>query len=96
MKRENTQRLAAIIAEFIKEEGLEDGLMRTKVFASWDIVVGEAGARATVGKFLKDGVLYCTINSSMVRTQLYYRKEDIVSRINELVSSDVVKKLVLK
>lgn len=96
MKRENTQKLATIIAQFIKEEGLEEGLKRTRVFNTWDIVVGEAGARATVNKFLRDGVLYCTINSSMVRTQLYYRKEDIVSQINSLLSSEIVKKLVLK
>lgn len=96
MKRENTQILADIIAQFIKEEGLEDGLFRTKLFSVWDIVVGEPAAKATVNKFFRDGVLFCTINSSMLRSQLYFRSADIIAQINKLLGREVVTKLVLK
>lgn len=96
MKRENTQLISAIIKEFIREEHLEEGLQRVRIFQTWDIVVGEAGAKATTNKFFKDGTLYCTISSSIVRTQLYYRKDDIISQINSLLSTTAVKKLVLK
>ena len=50
MKRENTQLISDIIKEFIKEERLEEGLLRTRLFSAWDIVVGENGARATTNK----------------------------------------------
>ncbi len=96
MRRENTQLISAIIKEYIKEAHLEEGLQRVRIFQTWDIVVGEAGAKATTNKFFKDGILYCTISSSIVRTQLYYRKEDIISQINSLLSTTAVKKLVLK
>ena len=96
MKRENTQLISVILKEFIKEEQLEDGLERTRIFHAWDIIVGENGARATSGKYFKDGTLYCTINSSIVRSQLYYRKEDIIAQLNKMLNSDIVKKLILK
>lgn len=96
MKRENTQLISAIIKEFIREEHLEEGLQRVRIFQAWDIVVGEAGSKVTTNKFFKDGILYCTISSSIVRTQLYYRKEDIITQINNLLSTTAVKKLVLK
>ena len=54
MKRENTQLISAVIAEFIKEERLEEGLQRARIFKAWDIVVGENGARATTNKFFRD------------------------------------------
>ncbi len=96
MKRENTQLISAIIKEYIKEAQLEDGLLRVKIFKVWDLVVGEVGTRATTNKFFKDGILYCTINSSMLRTQLYYRKDDIVAQMNKMLSGNYVSKLILK
>ena len=55
MKRENTQLIKAIIEEFIKEERLEEGLNRARLFKAWDLVVGETGANATTNKYFKDG-----------------------------------------
>ena len=96
MKRENTQLIKDILQEFIKEEHLEDGLQRVRIFRTWDLVVGDAGARATTNKFFRDGILYCTINSSIVRTQLYYRKEDIALQMNKMLNDSLVNKIILK
>lgn len=96
MKRENTQLIKDILQEFIKEEHLEDGLQRVRIFRTWDLVVGEAGARATTNKFFRDGILYCTINSSIVRTQLYYRKEDIALQMNKMLNDNLISKIILK
>ena len=96
MKRENTQLIKAIIEEFIKEERLEEGLSRARLFKAWDLVVGETGANATTNKYFKDGVLYCTVNSSILRTQMYYRKEDIIAHMNEMLNGTIVTKLILK
>ena len=96
MKRENTQLIKDVLQEFIKEERLEDGLQRVRIFGAWDLVVGAAGARATTSKFFRDGILYCTINSSIVRTQLYYRKEDIALQMNKMLNDSLVSKIILK
>ena len=89
MKRENTQLIKDVLQEFIKEERLEDGLQRVRIFGAWDLVVGDAGARATTNKFFRDGILYCTINSSIIRTQLYYRKEEIALKINKMLNDNI-------
>jgi hypothetical protein len=96
MKRENTQLIKAIIEEFIKEERLEEGLNRARLFKAWDLVVGETGANATTNKYFKDGVLYCTVNSSILRTQMYYRKEDIIAHMNKMLNGTIVSKIILK
>ena len=96
MKRENTQLIKAIIEEFIKEERLEEGLGRARLFKAWDLVVGEVGAKATTNKYFKDGVLYCTISSSIIRTQMYYRKEDIMAHMNKMLNGTIVTKIILK
>ncbi len=97
MKRENTQLISEILKEFIKEEHLEEGLERVRVFQAWDLVVGATGAKATSNKFFRDGILYCTISSSIVRTQLYYQKDAIVAQLNKLLNNSTpITKLILK
>lgn len=96
MKRENTQLIKTVLQEFIKEEHLEEGLRRVRIFSTWDLVVGAAGARATINKFYRDGVLYCTISSSIIRTQLLYRKDDIIARMNSSLNAPLITRIVLK
>ena len=51
MKREGSKLISDLLADFVKSEGLEEGLMRVKIFKTWDLVVGESYAKATVSKF---------------------------------------------
>ncbi|MDO4736978.1 MAG: DUF721 domain-containing protein [Bacteroidia bacterium] len=96
MKRSNTKLISLIIQDFIKEEGLADGLNRVRIFNAWDLVVGKNGAAATLNKYYKDKTLYCTVNSSIVRTQLYYKKEDIVAQMNKMLNDTLIEKLVIR
>ena len=96
MKREGAKTIAELLVDFIQEEGLTDGLERVKIFKIWDIVVGTKYANATLYKFYKNGTLYCTISSSMLRSQLYLNKLQIIRDINKMIGRDCVKELVLK
>ena len=53
---------------------------------SWDAVSGVA--EYTVGKYLKDGVLYCSMSSSVVRSRIFPRREELVKKINEYLRED--------
>ncbi|MEG0518761.1 MAG: DUF721 domain-containing protein [Bacteroidales bacterium] len=96
MKKEKSRILAQIIEEYIKEQGLQDGLQKMRIFKTWDLVVGERVAKATLDKFFKDGILYCTIGSSMIRSQLSFRKDDIRVQINKMLNSNLINNIVLK
>ncbi len=96
MRRENSKIISQVIAEYIKELGLEEGLQRVKIFQAWDLVVGERAARLTSAKFYRGGILYCTVNSSMIRMQLSYRKDDIISQLNKLLNASLINNIVLK
>lgn len=96
MKRESYKPIGDLLADFIKDEKLEDGLLRVKIFRTWDIVVGESYAKATIGKFYKDKILYCTISSSTVRSQMYFQKRFFIGQINKALNGDYISEIVLK
>lgn len=96
MKRVEAKLLESLLSDFVKKTGLEKQLHTIDVFDAWDIAVGEKGAQITSYKFLKDGILYCTISSSLVRNQLHFQVHNIQAKINSLVPGNLVKKIVLK
>lgn len=84
--RQNAEPLSDILQLFVKANGLGPGLRRQAVFQAWDQASGQAGYISN--KYLKDNVLYVTVSSSVVRSQLMFQKECLLQRINEILSED--------
>ncbi|MGM9786314.1 MAG: DUF721 domain-containing protein [Candidatus Cryptobacteroides sp.] len=86
MSRKEAVGMEELIGQYIKSMKLSSGLNRQRVFAAWNDVSG--AARYTVSLFFRNGVLYCTMNSSVVRNRLYFMKEDILKLMNDRLASD--------
>lgn len=78
--------IGVAIGEFIREMKLASGLNTSIIFSAWDEVSG--AARYTVSRFFRDGCLYITLNSSVVRNELYLRKDIIIRQINIKLAND--------
>lgn len=96
MKRENYIKIDELLGRFVKEFGLENGLQRSEVFNAWDQVVGLKFSKFTINKFYRDKILYCTISSSVARDQLFMRRAQIISKINEILGKEYVDQIILK
>ncbi len=102
ISRKEAIQMDELVSLYIRNMKLNSGLNNQRVFAAWDKISG--AARFTIGKFYRNGVLYCTISSSVVRNQLYFQKEALVEAINRELEEDslftkdygFVKSLVLK
>jgi len=88
--------LGDLMKSFVKEYGLEQGLERTRIFAAWDKVVGLKYANLTSYKFFKEGKLYCTINSSVAKSQLFASREHIRAMLNKELGEEAVSEIILK
>ncbi len=97
MKRQGALSIDEILKELVNDNSsLKSGIERVNIFQAWDSVVGTKGASATTYKFFRDGILYCTISSSALRSQLYFGLQDILREINASLGSPVVNKIILK
>lgn len=94
LKNDNNARLSRreavgmdyLVDAFIKEMKLASGLNEQRIFAAWDAISG--AAPYTTRKYLKNNILYCYISSSMLRQQLFFRREELVCEINEILKDD--------
>ncbi len=72
--------------EFLKATRLGSQHNTHLVFKAWDEASG--AAKYTLKRYFRDGKLYITLSSSVVCSQLQFRKQDILERINSLLESD--------
>ena len=105
IRRKEALTMEEVVDEFIKSAKLAAGLNVQRVYAAWDACSG-AGP-FTLKKFFRSGILYITLNSSVVRNQLSFQKEALIEKMNATLSGDrlftadnrtvgFVKELVLK
>ncbi len=75
-----------LVSRYIKQMKLAAGLNTQRIFEAWDACSG-AGP-FTLRKFFRSGKLYITLNSSVIRNQLFFQKEELVEKMNEYLSKD--------
>ena len=97
--------LSELIHEYLRASKLTSGLNTQRIFAAWDAASG--AGRYTVRRFFRDGRLYITVDSSVVRSQLSFQRDVLIEKINALLAQDelftrddarvgIVKELILK
>ncbi|MBQ8021565.1 MAG: DUF721 domain-containing protein [Bacteroidales bacterium] len=75
-----------LVSQFIRDMKLSSGLNKQRVYAAWDRVTG--AAPYTLSKTFGKGVLYVTLSSSVIRSQLYFQRKEIAGRINAALAED--------
>lgn len=75
-----------LVQQYIKSMKLAAGLNTQRIFQAWDACSG-AGP-FTLRRFFRGGKLYITLNSSVIRNQLYFQKADLVEKMNAFLAQD--------
>ena len=96
MRRSNTQTIASVIKDYLKEVQIEGKLKEVQVVNSWEELVGKTIARRTNKIYIKNGKLYLHINSSIVKNELLMFREGIIKRINTNAGEEIVKEIVIR
>lgn len=71
---------------FIRQNGLTARLNTQRVFDAWDAVSG--ASQFTLNRFYRDGKLFVTVSSSMVRVHLELQKAQLVEALNSHLRAD--------
>ena len=97
MARHNGNKsLEDIIKAFVETNNLQAGLDKVNVREAWINLMGKGVNNYTTAIELKKDTLYVQLSSSVLREELSYGTEKIITMLNESIGKDIVKKLVLK
>ena len=88
--------ISEIIKEFVDTNHLQSGLDKINVQDAWAKMMGNGVNNYTTAVQLERDTLYVQLSSSVLREELSYGKEKIISMLNESIGKEVIKKLVLR
>ena len=96
MRRSKTLSLAEAMQDYIREMNLGDKLREVSVIESWESIVGKAISSRTSKVYIKDGVLYVHLSSSIVRNELMMLREALREKLNNQAGTELIREIVLK
>jgi predicted nucleic acid-binding Zn ribbon protein len=96
VRRSKTISLAEAMQDYIREMNLGDKLREVGVVESWESVVGRAIASRTTRLYIKDGILFVYLKSSIVRNELMMLREALREKLNNQAGTELIKEIVLK
>ncbi len=88
MKRSNIQSISTLIAEVLRESGLERPLMERHIIDAWPKVLGPTIARYTGKISINRGVLYVQITSAPLRQELFNCRFQLVDKLQKAVGCE--------
>ena len=92
----NEQPLKKVIDEWLTEHPMANKAKETRVTHLWGALLGPAVKSRTKNIYFNKGILTVKLDSSVLRNELSFAKENIVENINKELGEEVVKELILK
>lgn len=86
ISRQEAVGLQDLVKQFLKEAHMSEGMNRQRIAEVWNEISG--AGRYTLDTYYDKCVLYCTLNSSMVRNQLYFQRDVLVRSMNDALKKD--------
>lgn len=86
LSRKNAMTMEELVQEYIRNMKIASGLNEQRIYAAWDAVSG--AAKWTISRYCRNGILYCSISSSVVRSRLFLDRKDILEKINAFLRDD--------
>jgi len=88
--------ITELLAQYLREQGLEQTILGDELIALWPKVMGEQVARLTGKIEIKDQVLHVQIRSAALRQQLFECRTALIQKLNEAVGASIIKEIRLK
>ncbi len=97
MKRTNTQSIGEVIREFFEENTqLQTKIQEVRIKRAWEEVLGPSVMQYTRNLYVRDGVLFVSLSSAVLRSELTLYSDKLIKSLNEHAGVAVIHKLVIR
>ena len=95
-RQSNEGSISDVLKQFIQVNKLEAGMDKIDVEQAWKNIMGNGVNSYTQEVILKGTTLYVKLTSAVLREELSYGKQKIITMLNEELRKEIVKELVLR
>ncbi len=90
-RRKSALPIGDLLADYLRESGLEQPLLEQRLMMLWPEVVGKPAATLTAGLEVKNGVLYARLRSAALKAELFQCRFEVVGKLNEAVGAKIIR-----
>jgi hypothetical protein len=87
--------LSDLLKFWLVEQGFRPALFQMRIADMWQSLMGDVVAKQTEGVKLDNRILYVRVLSSTLRSDLFYKRDAIRTRINEFIGEEYVLTVVI-
>jgi len=92
----NESTISEVLKQFITVNKLEFGIDKIEVEQTWRSLMGNGVNSYTQEVILKGSTLYVKLSSAVLREELSYGKQKIISMLNEELRKDIITEIVFR
>jgi predicted nucleic acid-binding Zn ribbon protein len=97
MKRTDSKHISELLQGFYDANPeLRQKLMEMRIVRAWGEVLGQSTLQATQNLYVKNGVLYVSVNSSVLRNELWLNRERLKKCLNDHAGMEVISDLIIR
>lgn len=97
MIKRNARDLGSILRELMEENTLlKSRIAEHRVLRAWKEILGEGVSKYTSSLYIKRGVLFVHLNSSVLRAELMLNKKGLIEKLNEYAEMDIIRDIVMR
>lgn len=97
MKRTNTQPIGEILRDFFEDNTeLYEKIMEVRIERAWKKLLGPMAAHYTRHLYVRDRILYVSMTSAVLRSELLLSKDKLLSNINQEIGQAFLFDLVIR
>ena len=89
-KTDNVQSLGDALKLLVQSLGIEQQVEQYKIFDVWNEAVGPQVAKVAQPERLVNGLLIVNVNNAPWRTELTFRKQEILEKIHSVTNSNSI------
>ncbi len=96
MRRTDSRTLREIIGEILKEYQIDRKLKERDLIRQWEEVAGINVSRSTSAIYIREGTLYVSIRSSVIRNELIWIRDELRKELNRRAGEELIRELVIR
>lgn len=96
MKRTKPKLIGEILGEFFQRPYVARKIAEGKLPEIWQEVVGPHVANLTTSFRLENGILHVSVASSVVRQELFYRRDELMQQLNTRAGYKFINSIIVR
>jgi len=97
MRKRNTENIGEVLKQFFEENlFFKRKFAESRAVSGWSQLLGSMISSYTTNIFLRNGILYVSLSSSVLRSELMMAKDRLIIKLNDYAGMTVVNDIIFR